>query len=228
MLPKSVAGSPPEKPAGSGLGFWRGPRVIFFPLYGAATGALGAGVYLAILHLSITYAARGATWPIRLDELLVATLWGALAFTPHEQRQFGISSAIVIAASIAIRWLAIDALVPGRTIEVFVAAQTVPRAAMVTIAWASRPSGEGRGYGFSSSLTTPAALIAIAEGAAAALLCGLRPGLAILAGAYVIIRAVRWFSYRYVGGVNADSFGSTQLLIEIFVLLLFTCGACRW
>jgi len=211
---------------GLGLRVWRGPRVIFLPLYGAAIGAIGAGIYFGILYLYLPGGA--AAMPIRLDELLVAALWGALAFLPHERRRFGITSAIAIAAGIAIRWLAIDALIPGRTIEVFVAAQTIPRAAFVAIAWVSRPAGEGTGVGFSSTLTTPAALIAITEGVAAALLCGLRPGLAILAGAYVIIRAVRWFSYRYAGGVNADSFGATQALIEIFVLLLFTCGACRW
>ena len=201
-----------------GLRLWRGPRVIFLPLYGAAIGAI----------VGVLYAPPGHGLPIRLTEGLVAILWAALAFLPHERRSIGATGAVTIAASIAIRWLAIDALIPGRTIEVFIAAQTVPRAAIVAIAWASRPSGEGLGEEFSSALTTPFALIAITEGVAAALLCGLRPGLAILAGAYVIIRAVRWFSYRYAGGVNADSFGATQLLIEIFVLLLFTCGACRW
>jgi cobalamin synthase len=187
---------------------------------------MGAGIYFAILHLFLPRSA--AALPIKLDELLVATLWGALAFLPRERRRFGIAGAIAIAAGIAIRWLALDALAPGRTIEVFIASQTVPRAAIVAIAWASRPAGEGAGHEFSTALRTPIALIAIAEGIAAALLCGLRPGLAILAGAYVIIRAVRGFSYRYSGGVNADSFGATQSLIEIFVLLLFTCGACRW
>ena len=139
-----------------------------------------------------------------------------------------------MAAGVAVRWLAIDGLALGALaseralVEVFIAVQTVPRAAMVAIAWVSRPTGEGAGFGFSSALPTPGALIAISEGVAAALLCGLRPGLAILAGAYVIIRGVRWFWYREAGGVNADTFGATQLLIEIFVLLLFTCGACRW
>jgi hypothetical protein len=208
------------------LRLWRGPRVILLPLYGAAIATIGAGIYFAILYLYLP--GEAIALPIKLDELLVSALWGALAFLPHERRSIGLAGASTFVASIALRWLAIDALVPGRTIEVFIAAQTVPRAAMVAIAWASRPAGEGAGFGFSSALTTPVALIAIAEGVAAALVCGLRPGLAILAGAYVIIRAVRWFSYRYVGGVDANSFGATQLLIEIFVLLLFTCGACRW
>lgn len=225
MLPKSDARSLAEEPARSGFRLWRG-LVIFLPLFGALVGTMGAGIYFAILHM---YLPRGATaLPIKLDELLVATLFAVLAFLPHERRSIGLAGIVTFVASLAIRWLAIDALVPGRTMEVFIAAQTVPRAAIVAIAWASRPSGTGAGFGFSSALTTPVALTAITEGIAAAMLCGLRPGLAILAGAYVIIRAVRWFSYRYAGGVNADSFGVTQLLIEMFVLLLFTCGACRW
>jgi cobalamin synthase len=125
----------------SGLRVWRGRRVILLPLYGAAIGAMGAGIYFAILHLFLPRSA--AALPIKLDELLVATLWGALAFLPRERRRFGIAGAIAIAAGIAIRWLALDALAPGRTIEVFIASQTVPRAAIVAIAWASRPAGEG-------------------------------------------------------------------------------------
>jgi len=198
----------------------KGPRAILFPAFGALIGAIGAGIYLGL--------PRGATALPIIDEVLIAALWGALAFAPHEDRRFGIASAISITASIAIRWFAIDALVPGPVVQVFIAAQTVPRAAVVAIAWASRPAAAGAGLAFSSTLTTPVALIAIAEGIAAAMLCGLRPGLAILVGAYLIIRAVRWFWYRYAGGVNADAFGATQLLIEMFVLLLFTCGACRW
>jgi cobalamin synthase len=215
---------------GLGLRTWRGARVIFLPLYGAAIGAIGAYVYLASIVLK---ASPDSSAPPSMIPAL-AIFWGAIAFVPRERQRFGMTDAIIMAAGIGIRWLAIDGLALGTLatervlIEIFIAAQTVPRAAVVAIAWASRPAGEGVGYRFSSTLTTPVALIAIAEGVAAALLCGLRPGLGILAGAYVIIRGVRWFSYRFAGGVNADSFGVTQLLLEIFVLLLFTCGACRW
>jgi cobalamin synthase len=213
-----------------GLRAWRGARVIFLPLYGAAIGMIGAYLWLIDIVLRASPDARLA--PSMISTL--AIFWGVLAFVPRERQRFGMADASIMAAGIAVRWLAIDGLALGALaseralVEVFIAVQTVPRAAMVAIAWVSRPTGEGAGFGFSSALTTPVALIAISEGVAAALLCGLRPGLAILAGAYVIIRGVRWFWYREAGGVNADTFGATQLLIEIFVLLLFTCGACRW
>jgi cobalamin synthase len=208
---------------------WRGSRAIFLPLYGAAIGAAGAYVCLVDGVLEALPDSSPARWMIPA----LGIFWGVLAFAPRERRRFGMADVVIMAAGIGIRWLAIDGLAMGtlaseRVWGIFIAAQTVPRAAMVAIAWVSRPAGEGAGYEFSSTLTTPGALMAITEGVAAALLCGLRPGLAILAGAYVIIRAVRWFSYRYAGGVNADSFGATQLLIEMFVLLLFTCEACRW
>lgn len=199
------------------LGLWRGPRAILLPLFGAAIGAIGA----------LVYTGSAKTFPISAIELVIAALWGVLAF-PYERRSIGVVGAIVIAASIAARWFALEALVPGRVLEVFIAAQTVPRAAIIALAWVSRPAGTGIVYEFSSTLTTPAALIAMALGTGAALLCGLRPGAMILVGAYLIIRAVRWFSYRYIGGVNANSFGATQLLIEMFVLVMFTCAACRW
>jgi cobalamin synthase len=199
------------------LGFWRGPRVILLPLFGAAIGVVGA----------LVYTGSTKTLPISAIELVIAALWGVLAF-PYERRSFGAVGAIVIAASIAARWFALEALVPGRVLELFIAAQTVPRVAIIALAWVSRPAGTGIVYEFSSRLTTPVALIAMALGTAAALLCGLRPGAMILVGAYLIIRGVRWFSYRYFGGVNANSFAATQLLTEMFVLVMFTCAVCRW
>src|SRR5271170_3827832 len=160
MLSNSIARSLGEATVGLPLRSLKGPRAILFPAFGALIGAIGAGIYLGL--------PRGATALPIIDEVLIAALWGALAFAPHEDRRFGIASAISITASIAIRWFAIDALVPGPVVQVFIAAQTVPRAAVVAIAWASRPAAAGAGLAFSSTLTTPVALIAIAEGIAAA------------------------------------------------------------
>ena len=63
---------------------------------------------------------------------------------------------------------------------------------------------------------------------AAALLGGLRVGLVMIVGAYLIVRAARWYFYRRLGGVNGDCLGAVEQLLEIFVLLLFTCRNCSW
>ena len=126
------------------------------------------------------------------------------------------------------RWQALEHVATPRVVEVCIAAQAVPRATLVALAWISRPIGTGLGLAFSSTLTSSAALIAMAQGIVAALACGLRPGLVIIASAYLMIRLARWYFYRRIGGVNGDCLGATEQLLEIFVLFLFTCRSCGW
>jgi cobalamin synthase len=198
-----------------GLEFFRGPRAVLLPLYGAALGAAGAWIY----HL------QGLPSPAAA--ILISILWGGLAFAPH-QRKTGVQGWIVLAATIALRFMLIENIAGPNVLAMFIAAQTVPRAGMIAIAWVSRPAGYGIAHKFSSTLTTPAALISIAIGVAAATLCGVRPAAMILVGAFLIIRVVRWFAYRYAGGVNGNLLGATQLFTELFVLAMFTCSTCRW
>jgi adenosylcobinamide-GDP ribazoletransferase len=126
------------------------------------------------------------------------------------------------------RWQAVELLSTARVLEVFIAAQAVPRAAMVGLAWVSRPVGTGLGHAFSSTLTTPGAVIALVQGVAAAFLLGVRPGVAIGLGSYLFVRIARWYFYRRIGGVNGDCLGATEQILEIFVLVLFTCRTCMW
>jgi adenosylcobinamide-GDP ribazoletransferase len=136
--------------------------------------------------------------------------------------------AAAIALSVLARWQALAHLAAPGTLAICIAAQAVPRASMVALAWVSRPAGGGSGLALSSTLTTPAALFAIAQGIVAALACGLRPGFAILAGAYAVVRLARWVCYRRLGGVDGDGLAATEQLLEMFILILFTCTACRW
>ena len=198
-----------------GLEVFRGPRAVLLPLYGAALGVAGAWIY----HL------QGLPSPA--TAIFIAMLWGGLALAPH-QRKMGIQGWILLAAAIALRYMLIENLAGPGVLAIFIAAQTVPRAAMIAIAWVSRPAGYGIAHQFSSTLTTPAALISILIGVAAAIPCGVRAAAMILVGAFLIIRVVRWFAYRYAGGVNGNLLGATQLFTELFVLAMFTCGACRW
>jgi adenosylcobinamide-GDP ribazoletransferase len=179
--------------------------------YGIALGAFGALIYLQ--------------WP---HPILPALLFGGLAFAPREQRGVNVTAVVVLVSSVLLRWLALDSLLPSQVLAVCIASQVVSRSAMLTIAWVSTPSGNGAAEKVGANLTIPVAIAVMILGFAAAFYCGLRPGMGILVGAYLIVRAVRWISYRYAGGVTGDSLGLTQLLTELFVLLMFTCSACRW
>ena len=101
-------------------------------------------------------------------------------------------------------------------------AHALSRASIVALAWISRPAGEGLGLAFCSTLKTPAALFAIAQGIAASLWFGWREALPIVVGIYLIVRMARAYFYERIGGVNGDCFGAVEQLVEIFVLVLFT------
>jgi adenosylcobinamide-GDP ribazoletransferase len=213
-----------------------GRAAIFFPLVGAILGAAGAGIF---------FAAQSAL-PVQLAALITVAFWTLISGVLHEDgladvadalragrtrekmlailkdSRIGTYGAVAIVLSLAARWQALQQVPAPKILLVCIAAQSVPRAALVALAWLSRPSGDGLGFAFSSSLTTPAALLAIAQGIAASMLLGWRPGLLILAGAYLIIRAARAWFYKRIGGINGDCLGATEQLLEIFILILFT------
>lgn len=213
-----------------------GRSAAFFPLVGAAIGAAGGGVYLLASRIL----------PVSLAALLAVAFWTAISGVLHEDgladaadafragrtndrmlailkdSRIGTYGAVAVVLSVLARWQALEHLPASRALEICVIAQTVPRAAMVALAWASRPAGDGLGFAFSSTLTTAQALIAITQGIVAAFLCGARSGSVILFGAYFIVRAARAYFYRRIGGVNGDCLGATEQILEIFILVLFT------
>jgi cobalamin synthase len=99
---------------------------------------------------------------------------------------------------------------------------------MVGLAWISRPAGNGLGYALASTLTTPVAVAALAQGVLAAFLCGPRAGVVLIAGAFLLARLTREYCYNRRGGVDGDCLGATEQLIEVFILALFACRACAW
>ena len=195
-----------------------GRAAIVFPIFGAILGAAGAALYLA----------AGAALPSTVAALMVVALWTAIARVPREDGHMGTAGMAALAFSVIARWLAIEHLATERLLAVMIASQAVPRAALVGLAWISRPAGTGRGFRLSSTLTTIAAAPAMALGIAAALACGLRPGVIIALGAYLTVRGVQMYFYRTRGGVDADGLGVVEQMLEIFILVLFTCQACSW
>ena len=212
-----------------------GRAAIFFPIVGAILGAVGAGLFIA----------ASLALPASLAALLTVTFWTLTSGVLHEDgladvadamragrtrekmlailkdSRIGTYGAVAIVLSLVARWQALEHVPAPRILAVCILAQSGPRAAMVALAWLSRPSGDGLGLAFSSSLTTTGSLIAIAQGLAASMLLGWRPALLILAGAYLIVRGARAYFYKRIGGVNGDCLGATEQLLEIFILVLF-------
>ena len=190
-----------------GLTLFRGPRAILLPIFGIALGAIAVPL---------------ANYPIA-----IAAIWTVAMLVPQERPNLRTLVLISISSGI-IRWLTLNDFAGQDRLAAFLAMQTIPRAAMIALAWVSRPGDDGPGYEFSAALITPVAIVSIALGLATAALCGIRTGIVLVLAAYLIVRAVRWFAYRYRGGADADAFAAAQLLIEITILLLFTCVACRF
>lgn len=219
-----------------------GRAAAFFPLVGAMLGAAGAGVYILAAKV----------FPISIAALATVAFWISISGVLHEDgladvadavragrtrdrvlailkdSRIGTYGAIAVLLSVLARWQALEYLATPRVLETMIAAQAVPRAAIVAMAWCSRPAGSGLGYALASTLSTSAALVAIALGAGAALLGGWRSGFAMIAGSVLMVQASRAWFYRRIGGVNGDCLGFTEQLIEIFVLTMFACRSCSW
>lgn len=208
-----------------------GRAAILFPLVGAAIGVLGGAIFIV--------ARRHLPW--WLAALLTVVFWAAISRIPLEDgaasildaispsprdRRIGTFVAIAMGLSFLARWQALDDLTTTGVWAVMVASQAVPRAAMVALAWMSRPSGTGAGFALASTLSTGTVLAVVAQGVATAFFCGVRPGILILAGSYLILRTVQMYFYHRGGGVNGDGLGLTEQILEIYILVLFTCRAC--
>lgn len=212
-----------------------GRAAVFFPVVGAILGAAGAGLFLA----------ASLVLPATLAGLLTVIFWNVISGVLHEDgladvadamragrtrekmlailkdSRIGTYGSVAIVFSIVARWQALQHVPAAGILAVCILAQAVPRAAMVALAWLSRPSGDGLGFSFLSSLTTTGALLAIAQGVAASMLLGWRAGLLILAGTYLLVRGARTYFYKRIGGINGDCLGATEQILEIFILILF-------
>lgn len=181
----------------------------WFPLLGAALGAAGAGLLMI------------AAIPAPLASLACVALWAIAGRIPHE----GKFPYVTIALATLAKWLALAHFSGSNLFLSCIAAEAVPRAGMVGLAWVSRPAAD---YSLSSNLRTPAAIAALSQGVLAASLFGVRAGVVLIVASFLIAKLVREYFYKRWGGVNADAMGATQQLLEIFTLAMFACGACAW
>jgi adenosylcobinamide-GDP ribazoletransferase len=186
-----------------------GQAAAFFPLVGAMLGAAGAGVFVL----------ASRAFPTSIAALATVAFWIAISGVLHEDGLADVADAVRAGRSRE----RVFAILKDSRIGTYAAV-----AILLSVLARWRPAGSGLGAALASTLSTPAALVAIAQGVAAALLCGWRPGFAMIAGSVLIVQAARAWFYRRLGGVNGDCLGFTEQLLEVFVLVLFACRSCAW
>ena len=199
---------------------------VFFPLVGAALGAVAALFYLwlnsSILALLFLVMSTGALHEDALADTADAFRAGRepdkiLAIL--KDSRIGAFGAVALIFSILIRWQALAALGPHSMIALVVS-ETLPRAAFVVLAHLSKPVGSGLGSALTSNLSRAVAILAVAQGVGSTLLA---PRLApfLLLGAALVVWIARSYFHRRIGGVTGDCLGSTGQLVECFCLLVF-------
>ncbi|MGH9628342.1 MAG: adenosylcobinamide-GDP ribazoletransferase [Bryobacteraceae bacterium] len=217
-----------------------GRSAAFFPLVGAWIGIMGA----ALLDFGRSYI------PFTLAALLVVAFWCVITGGLHEDgladtadafragrspdrimtilkdSRIGTFGGLALLFSLLIRWQSLSAITVTEFAPALAAAQALPRAAFVALAWISRPAGGGLGAAFSAILTTPIALFAIFQAVLFALWCGPAAAAWLLIGMALIVLAARRYFHLRLGGVTGDCLGATGQVVEVYILVLFACRNC--
>jgi adenosylcobinamide-GDP ribazoletransferase len=214
---------------------------IFFPLVGAWLGWMGATIFLFLR----------VVFPAELAALAAVVFWVAVTGALHEDgladvadafragrpaerilailkdSRIGSFGGVAIVLSVLFRWQGVGHIPESASVRL-AAALAVSRGAMVALAWLARPAGAGIGAAFLQQLTTPVAVVAIAQSVAAAFLTGLRMGVVLLALNILVVLGARDYFHRRIGGVTGDCLGAVCQLSEICSLFLMTCQNCSW
>lgn len=216
-----------------------GESALFFPLVGALLGAAGAQLFVffdvllgpalgSLLVVAFWYWIGGG-----LHEDGVADVADALR--PQRSRarmmeilkdsRIGAFGAMTLILVVAVRWQAIQRM-PTHPLYELIACFALARAAMVAMAWTTRPVGDGLGLAFSGALTTRIAVIAMAMGVGLSFAGGWRLALLLIPGAVLVVWMLReWFEAK-LGGVNGDCLGATCLLTETALMVIASCRNC--
>jgi cobalamin 5'-phosphate synthase/cobalamin synthase len=214
-----------------------GESAIFFPLIGAALGAIGGAAFHALSSI----------FPQNVAALIVLALWALLTGALHEDgfadvadafragrsrdkiltilkdSRIGAHGALALILICLVRWQALSEITENPVLPL-ATLFAVSRSSLVLLAWISPPAGSGLGFEFSRALTSATALIVLSQAILWAAFSG--AGVLLLPGAFVIIVIARKYFIRRVGGVTGDCLGATCLIIETWGLILFTCRRC--
>jgi adenosylcobinamide-GDP ribazoletransferase len=208
---------------------------VFFPLVGAAVGAVTAGVaWVAALALpplpaAVLGVAGGAalTGAMHLDGLadtadgVGAALSGGDPSAAMHDPRLGVFGGVAIALDLLLKVSVLSALVAGPRFPFdVIAAGALGRAAAIvalgTAPYAGGASGTGawtRGIGLGRCL------VAVAVGSAVGLVtAGFAFGAMVIAGAIAVALIRRW-SRQHLGGMTGDTLGATIELSETVALV---------
>lgn len=210
-----------------------GQCALFFPLVGALAGA-AAGLLLqhapsgAVLVLIFLVLLGGG-----LHEDGLADIFDALrSYRTRDtmlrilkDSRIGAHGAMALTLSLVLRWQALSGILVD-PVPALAASQAIPRAALVALAWTSRPVPGGSGAYLCATMTSSIALGAIFQGAAFAAFLGWKLAILSIGGSVLLLRVLWiWFHAR-LGGINGDCLGATAVIIECYVFVLFACQRC--
>jgi adenosylcobinamide-GDP ribazoletransferase len=205
---------------------------IYFPLVGALLG-LAAGairVYTplppaiaALLALIFLVFITGALHEDGLADVADAFRAGR----PPEKilailkdSRIGVYGAAALILTLILRWQLIEHLA-DRAIPALFAACAASRGAMVVLAAASTPLGDGLGKSFCQALRKPDVILVAIESSAVPFIGGPIVGaLALAANALAILAARSYFQAR-AGGITGDCLGAISQVTEVLTLLAF-------
>jgi len=173
------------------------------PLVGAAVGAMAAALY-------------GLT-----GALGAVIFWTAVPLFLRESFPGGTLGRVITLLTAVLEWRLLGVAVSIHDpLIICISAQAVPRAAVIALAWISRPAAKPPAY--TQALTSWGAFLAIAQGIVAAVLAGWFAGSLILIACYLVTRFSRLWAYKSTGGINQDSLAYARVGVELCVLILLS------
>lgn len=185
------------------------------PLIGAVLGLCGAGLIIGFR--------RGP------GAVAALVLWTAASLATGERGfarwfpklpRFGM---LMAGCTILLRWYSLISLETSvaRLTTSVIAAMTLGPAASVALAWLSRPV-DTPAFKKLARLSSPAAIVAVVEGTAAAMACGLRMGALLTLSTYLLLRLVSGFvNWRY-GGIRASDLDGFRIVVETSALVILS------
>jgi hypothetical protein len=173
--------------------------------------------------------------PVPAAAAAVAVFWASVSSLLREDLRIGAPHGPLIVARIiprglaALVWIATfvhqGASRTGvlRMAVIAAAAQCISRAGAVALAWTSQPAAGG--LELCARLRISAVVPALLTGVLAASMTGLRIGIALLVGAYLILRGARDWFYRRHAGIDGDDIAYARMTVECFTVLLASFAA---